>query len=186
MENLRVDRDRAPGTWFEEFPDIDPELYQHYTVRSTINSENARSFRGMELDYRQQLSFLPRAFNRSSVYANYTRNYADLRRGGLAPHQINIGGAIHYKRLRFGGSVRWTSDTPWTNVANSVRLRRERSVVDLNASYAFSPRLSVTITGRDVGNVGLELIERREGQPDELIQKDIYGTLWTLSLKGTF
>jgi iron complex outermembrane receptor protein len=186
VDNLRVDFDRPPGTWFDEFPDIDPDLYAAYTVRSTVNSTVSRRFRGMELDYRQQLSFLPAAFSRSSVFANYTRNYADLRRGGLAPHQVNVGGALQYKRFRFGGSMKWTSDTPWTNVANSVRYRRERAVLDLNASYSFSPRLSLTLTGRDVGNKGLEIIEKRDGQPDELQQKDIYGTLWTLTMRGTF
>lgn len=186
VENLRVDFDRAPGTWFDEFPDIDPDLYAAYTVRSTVNGTGTRRFRGMELDYRHQLSFLPDALSRSSIYANYTRNYADLRRGGLAPHQINVGGALQYKRFRIGGSVRWTSDTPWTNIANSVRFRKERAVVDLNASYSFNSRLNLSLSGRDVGNAGLEIIERRAGQPDELQQKDLYGTLWTLTLRGTF
>jgi iron complex outermembrane receptor protein len=186
VENLRIDRDRAPGTWFEEFPDIDPDLYGAYTVRSTVNSDAARQFRGMELDYRQQLSFLPKAFSRSSIFANYTRNYADLRRGGMAPHQVNVGGTLHYKRFSVGGSAKWSSDTPWTNIANSVRFRRERTVIDLNASYAFSQRVILSVSGRDVTNEGLEIIERRAGQADELQQKDIYGTLWTLSVRGTF
>jgi TonB-dependent receptor len=186
VDNLRVDFDRPPGTWGDEFPDIDQDLYGAYTVRSTVNSENARRFRGLELDYRQQLTFLPAAFNHSSVFANYTRNYADLRRGGMAPHQVNVGGSLRFKRFQFGGSFKWTSDTPWTNIANSVRFRRERSVVDLNASYAFNQHLTLTLTGRDVGNAGLEIIERRAGQQDELQQKDIYGTLWTLTVRGTF
>lgn len=185
VDNLRIDFDRAPGTWFEEFPDIDPITYGNYTVRSTVNSPNARRFRGMELEYQQVLSFLPKALRSSRVYVNYTRNYADIRRGGLTPHGINVGGTLRYKRFAFGGSAKWTSETPWTQT-NALRWQAERIRTDVNASYMINRWATFTVSGRDVGNVGQELIEKRDGLRNELVQKDVFGALWTFSIKGTF
>ncbi|ATC65424.1 hypothetical protein CMV30_16550 [Nibricoccus aquaticus] len=186
IDNLRVDFDRPPGTWFDEFPEIDPVTYGAYTVRSTVNSENSRRFRGVELEYRQGLYFLPKPFLGSNVYANYTRAYADVRRGGMAPHQINAGATFRYKRLSLGGNAIWTSDTPWTNTANSVRFRDERIRTDVNASFVINKWATLVLAGRDVGNVGQSLIEKRAGRSDELVQKDLYGALWTFSVKGSF
>lgn len=186
VEGLRVDFDRPPGTWFEEFPDIDRNVYGAYSVRSTVNSQNARRFRGLELEYQQALTFLPSFLKSTSVYANYTRNYADIRRGGVAPHQINGGGSFRYKRFSIRGGAKWTDDTPWTNTAGSVRFRKERIVTDLDASFVINKWATFSISGRDVGNVGLELIEKRDGLRDELAVKDMYGALWTFSIKGSF
>lgn len=185
VDNLRVTYNRAPGTWFDEFPEIDPVDYADYIVRTTLNSDAARRFRGMELEFRQPLFFLPKDFTGTSAYVNYTRAYADVWRGGLAPHQVNAGATLRYKRLTLGASAIWSADTPWTQT-NTVRYRKERIRTDLNASFYINRRATLVLSGRDISNVGQELIERREGRPDELVQKDIYGALWTLSVRGTF
>lgn len=186
VDNLRIDYDRPEGTWFDEFPEIDPDVYGSYTVRSTINSPNSQRFRGMELEYRQLLSFLPGFLNTTLVRANYTRNYASVRRGGVAPHQVNLGGTVRYKRFSFSADAVWTSDTDWTNTANSVRFRKERIRTDINASFYINKWATLSISGRDVGNVGMELFEKRPGQPRELVVKDVYGALWTFAIRGTF
>jgi len=41
------------------------------------------------------------------------------------------------------------------------------------------------VSGRDATNEGQELFEFRNGR-EEMVRKDIYGTLWTFSVKGTF
>lgn len=186
VKNLFVDNTRAAGTWWDDFPEIDHEQYAAYALTSTTNSSANRRFRGMELEYNQTLSFLPGFWRNTNVYANYTRNYADARRGGLVPHQISTGANFRYKRLTLGGSVKWTDDTPWTNVAGAIKFRGARTTTDLNASFFVNHWVTISLSGRDVGNVGQELFEQRDGQPKELVQKDIYGALWTLSVKGTF
>ncbi len=185
IENLREQFDRLPGTWFDEFPEIDPLVYGGYTVRSTINNDAARRSRGMEVEYRQVLSFLPSFLKNTTVYANYTRAYFDVRRGGVAPHQVNAGGSMRYKRFSLGGSAIWTDDTPWTNTVGSIRFRGARTRTDLNASLLINKWVTLSVSGRDVGNVGQELYEKRNGVK-ELVQKDIYGALWTFSIRGTF
>lgn len=185
VDRLFVEQDRAPGTWFEEFPEIDPDQYGDYTVRSIVNSEQKRRFRGMEVEYRQNLTFLPTAFKRSTVYFNYLRNYADVRRGGLSPHQVKVGGSLNYKRFTLGANANWTDDTPWTNTAGSIQYRGARTLVDANASYALNRWATLVVSARDLGNIGQELFEFRNGR-EELIRKDIYGTLWTFSVRGSF
>ncbi|WP_438479223.1 carboxypeptidase regulatory-like domain-containing protein [Oleiharenicola lentus] len=185
IDNQRDTLDRLPGTWFDEFPEIDPVIYGGYTVRSTVNADRSRQSSGMELEYRQVLSFLPGFLRNTSVYTNYTRAYTDTRRGGVAPHQINFGGSMRYKRFSFGGSAIWTDDTPWTNTVGSIRFRGARTRTDINASLLINKWVTLSVGGRDVGNVGQELYEERNGVK-ELVQKDIYGALWTFSVKGTF
>ena len=139
----------------------------------------------MEVEYRQVLSFLPSFLKNTTVYANYTRAYFDVRRGGVAPHQVNAGGSMRYKRFSLGGSAIWTDDTPWTNTVGSIRFRGARTRTDLNASLLINKWVTLSVSGRDVGNVGQELYEKRNGVK-ELVQKDIYGALWTFSIRGTF
>lgn len=185
VDHLFVDFDYPPGTWEAEFPDIDPVQYADYTVRTKANSENKRTFRGMEVEYRQMLRFLPENFRSSSVYASYLRNYADIRRGGLAPHQIKLGGSLRYKRFAAGFDANWTDDTPWTNTVGAIVYRGARTLLDVNASYEINRWATLVVSARDVTNEGQELFEYRNGR-EEMTRKDIYGTLWTFSVKGTF
>jgi hypothetical protein len=154
-------------------------------VRTKDNSVNKRTFRGMEIEYRQVLRFLPENFRNSSVYTSYLRNYADVRRGGLAPHQFKLGGSLVYKRFSAGFDANWTDDTPWTNTVGSIQYRGARTLLDVNASYIINRWATLVVSGRDVNNVGQELFEYRNGH-EEMVRKDIYGTLWTFSVKGTF
>ena len=61
---------------------LDPADYVGYEVVTQRNITGSRRFRGLELEYRQGLSFLPGPFRGLDVFANYTRNYANVRRGG--------------------------------------------------------------------------------------------------------
>jgi iron complex outermembrane receptor protein len=185
VDGLFIDFDRAPGTWADEFPDIDPIQYAAYTVRSRVNSESTRRMRGAEVEYRQALNFLPGFLKSSHVNASYSRSYADVRRGGVAPHQIKLGANVRYKRLMVGVNANWTDDTDWTNTANSIQYRGARVLTDVSASYVINRWATLSVAGRDVGNIGQELYEFRNGR-EELVRKDIYGSMWTFSVKGTF
>jgi iron complex outermembrane receptor protein len=185
VDGLFMDTDYPPGTWEEEFPDIDPIEYADYTVRTRANSNAKRTFRGMEIEYRESLTFLPSALRRSSIYASYLRNYADVRRGGMAPHQFKLGGTLNYKRFTAGADLNWTDDTPWGNAAGAIQYRGDRMQVDVRAQYVINRWATLVVSARDLNNVGQELFEFRNGR-EEMTRKDIYGTMWTFSVKGLF
>ncbi|HRE80138.1 MAG TPA: TonB-dependent receptor, partial [Opitutaceae bacterium] len=73
----------------EEFGYNGEEDLSAYIFRTTIQSENDVELRGMELEYSQSLSFLPKPFSGLGVRASYTRNYASVKKANLIPHSIN-------------------------------------------------------------------------------------------------
>lgn len=64
-----------------EFGITDP-AFADYTVITTTQGDGSRRFRSMELSYRQNLKMLPGALRGTTVFATYTRTYANERRRG--------------------------------------------------------------------------------------------------------
>lgn len=163
---------------------LDPNVYAGYTVTTQRNIEGSQCFRGLEFDYRQSLNFLPGALRGFNVFASYTRNYADVRRGGMAPHHISAGTSYAYKRFAANIKAIWTPDVPWTQ-NNTNRFREERIMTDLGFSYQIHPLLTFSASARNVFNTPTRLLESwPEG--NTLLYHAVYGSMWVFSLKGTF
>lgn len=162
---------------------FDPAVYGDYTVRSTINGSGERRFRGLEAEYRQYLTFLPKPFDRIALSANYTRLYATTRRPGMAPKQFNAG--LRYDGARVGGSVNgmWTPDTPWSSTIQ--RYRKERMTFDANAYYRPRGNVTISLGVRNITNESTDLMELRSDRV-ELFQRWYFGALYTLSVGATF
>ncbi len=163
---------------------FDPGEYVGYEVVTQRNIAGSRRFRGMEIEYRQALSFLPGPFRGLDVFANYTRNYASIRRGGLSPHHVSTGFSFNYRRLGLNAKAIWTPDTPWTqNVA--TRYREERILTDVGASWRVSPRVNVELSALNVFNTPYRILnDGPEGAT--LTLHESFGAMWVLSLRGTF
>ncbi len=162
---------------------FDPNEYVGYTVSTERNIEGSRRFRGMEIEYSQALSFLPGVLRGLNIFTNYTRNYASVRRGGLAPHNISAG--VSYGNYRFSANVRaiWMPDTPWTQ-NNLTRYREGRIMTDCGASFKVSNRITLSVGGRNIFNTPYRLLENRP-TGKELYWHEIYGSMWTFSIKGS-
>lgn len=110
-------------------------LYGGYTIFNPSNVGDAQ-VRGLEIDYRQRLTFLPGALKGLTVRANYTKLKAEGKYTGttvlntnqvpnFVPETANFG--LQYKYRKFGGSF------------------------DLNYSSAYPQSVSLTAPG--IGNV---------------------------------
>jgi TonB-dependent receptor len=162
--------------------------YPGYTFTSWKNADELR-LRGLELEYSQQLTFLPGALRGLGVFANYTRNLSSdtILAGKLAPKSAS--GGISYRYRGFNGSIKsvWTDDTYENRVDSatnkSIRYKSARTLVDVSASYAFSRRLTLFVSGRNVFD---EPAVYYENTPDLLFQHDQFGVTWTFGVKGTF
>jgi TonB-dependent receptor len=180
--------------------------YAGWTLQSTTNSRAEARFRGMEAEYRQTLGFLPGFLKSTFAYINYTRTYVEAREyfdtngnrtrdmsvmGGVAPHQVNFGVDFKYKRLGFGLSGNWLDDTPWefenSGARRMTRYREAAMKYHLNASFRLNQWATLALTGRNITNEPFVVNYRYyDGRPDVLYRSNIYGALWTLSLKGSF
>lgn len=163
---------------------FDPAEYIGYEVVTQRNIEGSRRFRGMEIEYRQGLSFLPGPLRGLNVFANYTRNYATVRRGGLAPHHVSAGFSYSYRRLGVNAKAIWTPDTQWTQNI-TTRYREERILTDVGASWRLSNKTSLSVSARNVFNTPYRIMnDGPEGKTITLHES--FGAMWVMSIRGTF
>ncbi|MDR2675211.1 MAG: hypothetical protein LBC18_10220 [Opitutaceae bacterium] len=68
-----------------------------------------------------------------------------------------------------------------------ARYRAAELKFHVNASCKLSSRAILSLSGRNITNEPFVVNERwGGGRPDTLYRSQIYGALWTLSLKGSF
>jgi TonB-dependent receptor len=127
--------------------------YEGYRITTMRNGGSAR-YRGLELAYQQQFTFLPGFWRGFGLYLNYTRlttrgdyggQSATTQVAGFVPKTGNA--AITY--LGHGWNIRLNAvwrDTYLVGVSSNAALLRYQEPklqVNLKTRYAFSPRLAV-------------------------------------------
>ena len=159
-----------------------PDL-QDYTFITTVSGTARTVVRGLELEYSQSLSFLPRPFAGLGVRAGYTRTYSEVVTPQMAPHMLTGGLSYALGRANIFGNLNWKADAP-TNITNTVFLRH-RLNLDMGGGYRFSDRLSFFFTGKGVLNRP-EIIMTRVGTVDTATTYRVWGVEWIFGLKGVF
>lgn len=145
---------------------------------------NAGSFRieGYELEYSQQLTFLPGVLRGLGVFGNYSHTrYSDPELAySRAPETASGGISLRYRRLNSALRWSWTPDTLLT----ATTFRPSRHMLGLSTSYQLTARTSLFLTGRNLLNAPITAIQR--DLPGFLQQKNRYGSNWTFGVKGGF
>jgi TonB-dependent receptor len=167
----------------EEFGIDDPALAS-YTVRTFRNSEDAVTFRSLELAYRQMLNFLPGALQGTSVFVNYSRTYASERRGGVTPHVISGGVDWRYKRLGFGLKGVWSDDAPWTAVEG--RYRPSVLKIDGSIDFRISRYVTAFVQARNLTNEDHVIVEEIDGNVPVIWRRENYGANYVFGVRGQF
>ncbi|MFT3783271.1 MAG: TonB-dependent receptor [Nibricoccus sp.] len=137
------------------------------------------SVQGLELNYAQTLSFLPKPFNGLNVQLNYTMSDVDgdsndvlwAQQRGSAPKTFNAIIGYRYRKFSFTSSTNWTDDTVASGLVNSEWIRGAANAdpnldtqlvsikdsvwrTDMKAEYAFSPRYKVYVAVQNVFGAG--------------------------------
>jgi TonB-dependent receptor len=128
-------------------------LYEGFTIVTTRNGGSAR-YRGFELNYQQQFTFLPGFWRGFGFGANYTQlstkgdyggTTVTTQVAGFVPKTANV--ALSY--LGYGASLRlnavWRGQYLVTNSTNPAALvyQEPKLQVNLKTRYNFSPRLGI-------------------------------------------
>ncbi|WP_414662488.1 TonB-dependent receptor [Horticoccus sp. 23ND18S-11] len=129
--------------------------YGGYNLITDLNAGRAR-IDGIELSYQQQLTFLPAALKRLSFFANYTRLTTEGDYGSTGPRTTNLvpnfvpstanaGLSFPWRKLRTRLLVNYTGEhlVGYSTDASRLRYKFERTAVNLNLSYVFSPKLEI-------------------------------------------
>jgi iron complex outermembrane recepter protein len=160
-------------------------VYPGYTLSITENVAESK-MSGIEVDYAQQLTFLPGALTGIGVFANYTRLHFDTWDNYLnAPkHTYNVG--VSYTRGAFYGQFRvnYTGKRQTSTAFNGWHnIDGERLMCDLSASYQLSRHTTLFINGKNIFD---EPIWGYQGREEAWARYARFGAFWELGLKGSF
>ncbi len=188
---LQVNDLQQPSTPIS--PDVagyDPNDYPGYTFTSAINGEGTFKTSGLVAEYSQQMTFLPGALKGLSLYGSMTRVIADRVRVNVPNRSANWG--LRYRYGRFNAQINgtWTTmyrigninDTPTTN-NTGIRWLAAREMWNISAGYKLTKHFELMLSGRNIFN---EPSVQYTNVPGRIYLYDVYGTLWSAGVRGSF
>jgi iron complex outermembrane receptor protein len=160
----------------------DPE-YNGYTFLRAANASGTRRIRGVDLEYSQQLTFLPGFLRGFSVFGSLSRTVPDVQIVSLNSKSAN--GGLRYGNHLFNAQVRftWTAARLTSITAARTQWERERLMFDLSGSCKLSRTYDLTLSCRNVFN---QALESYFNVPGTIAYKDNFGAVWTLGVRGRF
>ena len=155
-----------------------------YEFISTTASQEEVQIRGLELEYNQSLSFLPRPFKGLNVRASYTRSYSSVVTPSMSPHGANAGLNYTWGRFIVYSSINWRDDTP-LNLSGTA-YNRHRSTIDFGGSVRLSNRFTLTYSGRNIRSEPVISMQKNGENPAVAQTYERTGTVWTFGLRGVW
>jgi TonB-dependent receptor len=179
--------------------DLDPETYGAFPVATNHNLTSTVRMEGVEFDYKQALTFLPNWGRGLQAFANATATRATgdgaANFSGYTPRLFNWGASL--TRPKYNLRVTWNykgrqrrgligagrSIEPGTYDWGSKALK-----IDVNAEYSLSTRFKIFANLRNIHDHTDDLERTGPSTPAhaQLMQRNRYGSLWTVGVKGTF
>ncbi|MEY4940056.1 MAG: hypothetical protein RIQ93_1791, partial [Verrucomicrobiota bacterium] len=160
----------------------DPE-YAGYTFLRPTNLDGVRKIKGVELEYSQQLVFLPGFARGISVFGSITRVIPDIQLVSVAPKSAN--GGLRFSNQKFNLQLRstWAAARINSIAATQTQWQYERIMFDVSGGYRFSSRYDLTISGRNIANSPIQVYVDK---PNQLQRQFNYGAVWTVGLRAVF
>jgi iron complex outermembrane receptor protein len=171
-------------------------IFGDYEFRGWRNIPGTRVIKGIETEYKQQLTFFNNEFLRgTSVFATYSVYTTDPDPGDFVRNVVTAG--LRFRFRNFTGKIAgthtpdvWTGDNTVATANNTyffpgdLEYKQERYIVDVEAAYKLTRHFSVFMSGRNAFNSGATWY-----YPDSdgrVRQAEKYGGQWTLGIKGEF
>ena len=165
--------------------------YEGFELTSTGNLGSAL-VEGVELNYSQQLRWLPKPFDGLSVFANYTRlrtegSYAEgvAELADFVPTTYNIGGSFSFRKFEARATYHFKSgylDTYNANPGSQSRVTDDPTV-DINLQYRVRPSLTVFIDFINVFNKSPDWVS---ASPRHITMSELYGARLNVGVSGRF
>ncbi|HUR59648.1 MAG TPA: TonB-dependent receptor [Opitutaceae bacterium] len=160
----------------------DPEYIGYTFVRPT-NLDGIRKIKGLELEYSQQLVFLPGWARGFSVFGSLTRAIPDVQLVNVVSKAVN--GGVRFSNHKFNVQLRttWAAPRLQSISATQRQWQYERIMFDLSAGYKLTPRYDLTVSGRNILN---SPISGYVNEPGLMRTNFYYGAVWTIGVRGRF
>jgi hypothetical protein len=177
--------------------DLDPDTYNIYQVVTQFNVPGTIRTKGIEADYRQQLTFLPHWARGLNFTANFSsqrgKNTFDYFQN-MIPFNMNWGLSLtrpkfnirineNYRGIQRRAAVVGRSIQPGT-----YNYRPKRLYIDVSGEYFLKRSLGVFISIRNIGGATEETKIYWPENPlyARFRQRDDYSSLWTAGIQGSF
>jgi iron complex outermembrane receptor protein len=187
-----------PSPEFLELYGLDPTTYGPFDVATQHNVADTVRMTGVDLSYKQALTFLPRWARGVHVFGNIaaqrTLGEATANFNGYIPRKASWGFSL--TRERFNVRMNWSHQsrnrlgevTGNSIPAGTYNYQAGRVYLDLHGEYSITKRIGAYFTLRNVGDTG----DQREVDGPGILEhaqfrsRELAGSLWTMGLKGTF
>lgn len=168
-------------------------LYEGYMLRTRTNGGWAR-VSGLELNYQQQLTFLPEILNGFGVYANATFLKTEGTYDGTVVLNDIAGfvkrtGNVGLSYIKHGFTIRASLNhvgrgmTSFNADPERRQYQEPRNAVDFSVKYAYRPRAQIFA---DVTNVFNEKYHHYMGLGHRPVNTQVYGARLTAGITGSF
>jgi TonB-dependent receptor len=167
----------------EEAGYADEPEYFGYTFLRPTNLDGIRKIKGVEVEYSQQLVFLPGFWRGFSVFGSISRAASDTQVTNIVPKSAN--GGIRFSNHKFNLQLRstWSSARLTSIAATQTRWNYERIMFDLSGGYKINQTYEITLSGRNILN---SPIRSYVNEPGILRTNFLYGPVWTIGVRGRF
>jgi TonB-dependent receptor len=177
--------------------DLDPETYGIYQVVTQFNVQNPIRMKGLEIDYRQALTFLPHWARGLNFNANFSsqraKNSFDFFQD-MNPFTVNWGLSLTRPKFNvrinenYRGTQRRAAVTGRGIEPGTYNYRPKRLYIDVSGEYYLRRGLGVFLAIRNIGSATEDTKIYGPNTPRyaRFRQRDDYASLWTVGVKGTF
>ena len=187
-----------PSSEFLALYGLDAQTYGVYDVATQYNIDSTVRMSGVDLSYKQTLTFLPRWARGVNVFANAavqrTEGPAASNFNGYIPRRVNAGVALVRERYNLRVNLSHQSKNRQGDVSGSsigpgtFNWQSSRNYFDILGEYALTKRFGVYFTLRNVGDTPAQ--NEIEGpltpKHAQFRSREEAGSLWTFGVKGTF
>jgi hypothetical protein len=183
---------------FLQLYNLDPNEYAPYDVATNYNLPSTVRMTGLEMDYKQALTFLPYWARGVQVFANASAQRAtgagSENFSGYVPRSGSWG--ISLSRQKFNVKLNWNYRSPARLgavtgrgiEAGTYEWRAKKLLQDIYADYALNRHLGLFMSMRNVGSTPEDVKRLGPNTPPiaRFRQRQDYGSAWIFGLKGTF
>jgi len=199
FENFFGDTTFRPTPAFLALYALDPGTYEPYDVATQHNIASDVRMTGVDVSYRQALTFLPRWGRGVHVFANAasqrTEGDASANFAGYIPRKASFGFSFVRERYNFRMNWSYQSKNRLGVVAagssidpGTYNWQSKRLFLDILGEYYFTERFGAYFTLRNVGDTPDQREVEGPNTPShaQFRSRELAGSLWTFGLKGTF
>jgi TonB-dependent receptor len=185
---------------FLELYSLDPNVYGQYPVATQYNIQSTVRMQGINVSYKQALTFLPRWARGVQVFVNGAAQrllgpQASSNFPGFIPRTASWGVSLNRERysLRANWNYRSLQRRNAIAAGNSIEPGTftwwsKRLYLDLNGEYYFWKRFAVFASIRNIGDAPDDIKVYGPSTPAvaRFRERIEYGSLWSFGVKGTF